>query len=78
VAIIAHYLTRPGLLETIAEQIRFARHRFGHSEVIDFVAVLMGYALSGEATLEAFYDCLFPFATLMAMSVCVGVSRASS
>jgi hypothetical protein len=39
------------------------RRRFGRYEVIDFVAVLFGYAISGERTLEAFYECLHPFAT---------------
>jgi hypothetical protein len=28
----------------VEEQVRFARRRFGHYEVIDFVAVLLGYA----------------------------------
>jgi hypothetical protein len=63
VAIIAHYLTHLGLLDAIAQQVRFARHRFGHYDTIDFVAVLVGYNLSGEATLETFYDRLWPFAT---------------
>jgi hypothetical protein len=31
------------------------RRRFGHYEVIDFLAILFGYAISGERTLEAFY-----------------------
>ncbi len=62
VAVIAHYLTRLGLLETIGERVRFARPRFGHYDVMDFVAVLIGYALSGEPTLETFYDRLLPFA----------------
>jgi len=30
--------------------------------VIDFVAVLLGYAISGERTLEAFYQHAQPFA----------------
>jgi hypothetical protein len=30
--------------------------------VIDFVAVLFGYTISGERTLEAFYKRLHPFA----------------
>jgi hypothetical protein len=38
------------------------RRRFGHYEVIDFLAVLFGYAISGERTLEAFYERLQPFA----------------
>jgi hypothetical protein len=32
-----------------------ARRRFGQYEVIDFLAVLFGYAVSGERTLEEFY-----------------------
>src|SRR5438874_13148288 len=32
------------------------------TQLIDFVAVLFGYAISGERTLEAFYECLQPFA----------------
>ncbi len=62
VAVIAHYLERMGVLATIAERVRFARRRFGRYEVIDFVAVLFGYAVSSERTLEAFYECLHPFA----------------
>ena len=31
--------------------------------VIDFVVVLMGYAISGEPTLAAYYERLLPFAT---------------
>lgn len=38
------------------------RRRFGRYEVIDFLAVLFGYAISGERTLEAFYQSLQPFA----------------
>lgn len=40
----------------------FARRRFGRYEVLDFVAVLLGYAISGERTLEAFYERLSPWA----------------
>ena len=43
---------------------RFARRRFGRYEVIDFVAVLFGYAISGERTLEAFYEHLHPYAAV--------------
>jgi hypothetical protein len=60
--IVAHYLTQLGLLEQIAERVRFARARFGVYDTIDFVVVLIGYALSGEPTLKAFYERLFPFA----------------
>src|SRR2546427_7051212 len=63
VTLMAHHLKRQGTLAAIEEQVRFARRRFGRYEVIDFVAVLFGYAISGERTLEAFYECLHPFAT---------------
>ena len=41
---------------------QFARARFGTYDTIDFVIVLFGYALSGERTLNAFYERLSPFA----------------
>jgi len=44
VTLIAHHLHRQGVFAAIEEQVRFARRRFGHYEVIDFVAVLLGYA----------------------------------
>src|SRR5260221_7495043 len=62
VALIVGYLRRQGVLTKISERVRFARRRFGHYEVIDFLAVLFGYAISGEHTLEAFYARLHPFA----------------
>jgi hypothetical protein len=62
VALLVHHLRKQGVLDAIAEQVRFARRRFGHFEVIDFVAVLFGYAISGERTLEAFYKRLRPWA----------------
>ena len=62
VALMAAYLRQQGVLTKIAERVRFARRRFGRYEVIDFLAVLFGYAMSGERTLEAFYERLQPFA----------------
>ena len=59
---IAQYLRHVGVLATIEERVRFARRRFGHYELIDFVVVLLGYAISGERTLEAFYERVQPFA----------------
>ena len=32
------------------------------TQLIDFLAVLFGYAISGERTLETFYEGLQPFA----------------
>src|SRR5947209_15813590 len=61
VSLVAHYLRRQNVLSEIEEQVRFARRRFGHYDVIEFLAVLLGYAISGERTLEAFYERLHPF-----------------
>ena len=58
----AAHLRKQGVLTKIGERVRFARRRFGHYEVIDFLAVLFGYAISGERTLAAFYERLQPFA----------------
>jgi hypothetical protein len=63
VAVVAQYLRHVGVLATIEERVRFARRRFGHYDLIDFVVVLLGYAVSRERTLEAFYECVHPFAT---------------
>ena len=62
VALMASHLCKHGVLTQISERVRFARRRFGHYEVIDFLAILFGYAISGERTLEAFYERLQPFA----------------
>ncbi len=62
VVLIVEHLRKQGMLAAISEQVRFARRRFGHYEVIDFLALLFGYAISGERTLEAFYERLQPFA----------------
>jgi hypothetical protein len=62
VTVIAHYLGHQGVLSEISERVRFARRRFGHYDLIDFVAVLLGYAISGERTLEEYYERLQPFA----------------
>jgi hypothetical protein len=57
-----------GVLDAIGERVRFARRRFGRYEVLDFLAILFGYAISGERTLETFYQRLAPWAeTFMAL-----------
>ncbi len=63
VAVFAHVLTQFGLLNAIEQRVRFARARFGQYDTIDFVVVLIGYAVSGEPTLNAFYERLKPFAS---------------
>jgi len=55
VAVLAHVLTQFGVLDAIQQRARFARARFGLYDTIDFVVVLIGYAVSGEPTLKAFY-----------------------
>jgi hypothetical protein len=62
VAAFAQVLTQTGILKAIQHQVRFARARFGYYDLIDFVVVLIGYGLSGEPTLQAFYERLTPFA----------------
>src|SRR5437870_11495262 len=62
VVLIVQHLRKLGVLDAISSQVRFARRRFGHYEVIDFLAVLFGYARSFERTLEEFYERLLPLA----------------
>jgi hypothetical protein len=62
VVLMAAHLRKHDVLTKIAEGVHFTRRRFGRYEVIDFLAVLFGYAISGERTLEAFYERLQPFA----------------
>src|SRR5690349_1434848 len=62
VTLLAQHLTRRRVLDAIGDQVHLARGRMGHYEVIDFLAVLFGYAISGEPTLAAFYERLAPFA----------------
>jgi hypothetical protein len=62
VAVVAHALQRHGILKAIQERVRFVRARMGKYELIDFVAMLIGYAVSGERTLQAFCERVHPFA----------------
>ncbi|HEY1353965.1 MAG TPA: hypothetical protein VGF67_30505 [Ktedonobacteraceae bacterium] len=55
-------LSHVGVLNAIQEHVRLARARFGQSDPIDCVVVLIGSALSGERTLHAYYARLKPFA----------------
>lgn len=63
VAAFAQVLRQTGMLQAIQAQVRFARARFGHYDLIDFVAVWIGSMLSGEPTLLAFQERLAPFAS---------------
>ncbi len=64
VAAVAQVLAHVGVLKAIQAHVRFARARFGQYDTIDFVVVLLGYALSGESTLQSFYERLAPFAEI--------------
>jgi hypothetical protein len=62
IVLIAGHLRSHGLLEVLNTQVRFVRKRFGPYEMLDFLALLFGYAISGERSLQAFFDRLHPFA----------------
>ena len=63
VVIVARHLATTGLLEAFADQVHLRRGRFGTYESIDFLALLVGYAISGEGTLSGFFECVAPFET---------------
>jgi len=54
------------------------RGRFGSYELIDFLAVLIGYAISGERTLADFFEHVAPFGTAFMALFGRGVSIISS
>ena len=58
---IARHLVTEGQLEAFAHQVRLVRGRFGTYEPIDFLALLIGYAISGERTLADFFERVEPF-----------------
>src|SRR6266702_8320596 len=63
VVIMTQHLATKGLLEAFAQQVRLVRGRFGTYEPIDFLALLLGYAISGERTLADFFERVEPFET---------------
>jgi hypothetical protein len=66
--IIARHLAKKEVLDAFSRQIRLARGRFGNYEPIDFLALLIGYAISGERTLSDFFERVTPFgAAFMAL-----------
>ncbi len=68
VVILSQHLIAKGLLEAFARQVRLARGRFGSYEPLDFLALLIGYAISGERTLADFFERVAPFgAAFMAL-----------
>ena len=68
VVIIVQHMATNGLLDAFAHQVRLVRGRFGSYEPIDFLALLIGYAISGERTLANFFERVEPFeAAFMAL-----------
>jgi hypothetical protein len=63
VVIIARHLAKKEVLDAFAHQVRLIRGRFGSYEPIDFLALLIGYAISGERTLADFFERPIPFGT---------------
>src|SRR5215469_3787403 len=60
--LLVEYLRTHGLFDALTNQVHLVRGRFGQYEVLDFLALLFGYAISGERTLQAYFDRLKPFA----------------
>lgn len=63
VAILARRLATNELLEAFGQHVRLVRGRFGSYEPIDFLVLLLGYAISGERTLSDFFERVEPFGT---------------
>jgi hypothetical protein len=61
IVMMARHLATEGQLEAFAHQVRLVRGRFGTYEPIDFLALLIGYAISGERTLADFFERVAPF-----------------
>jgi hypothetical protein len=61
VVMIVQHLANRGLLDALAHRVRLVRGRFGQYEPIDFLALLLGYAISGERTLADFFGSVTPF-----------------
>ena len=61
VVIIAQHLATKGVLDAFVHEIPLVRGRFGRYELLDYVALLLGYAISGERTLADFFERLAPF-----------------
>ena len=50
VIIIAQHLATKGVLDAFVHQVPLVRGRFGRYEPLDYLALLLGYAISGERT----------------------------
>jgi hypothetical protein len=62
VVIISRHFMAQGQIDAFTQQLPQVR-RFGTYETIDFLIPLLGYAISGEHSLEAFFERVAPFAS---------------
>ena len=69
VVILSQHLTAKGRAFSLrAIRVRLVRGRFGSYEPLDFLVLLIGYAVSGERTLSDFFQRVAPFdAAFMAL-----------
>jgi hypothetical protein len=61
VMIVQHLATTGRAFCPCSIRVRLVRGRFGSYEPIDFLALLLGYAISGERTVAAFFERIAPF-----------------
>jgi hypothetical protein len=66
VTVVLQILQHRRVLQTISDQVRLPRGKAGTFTVLDYVLVLVAYALSGEPTIAAFYARLNPFQDVFA------------
>jgi hypothetical protein len=57
----ARHLAAHGLLDAFAHCAHLGRGRFGSYKPLDFLVLLIGYAISGERTRASFFERLEPF-----------------
>jgi len=60
VVILTQHFAAKKLLEALEQHVHLVRGRFGSYESIDFLALLFGYAISGERTLADFFERIAP------------------
>jgi hypothetical protein len=59
--VIVETLRKLGALAALLEEVKLVRGRMGTFETLDFLAVLIGYAVSGMPTLQSFFERTKPF-----------------
>ena len=59
--VIVETLRQQGALAALQEEVDLVRGSMGDFETIDYLALLIGYAVSGESTLQSFVERLRPF-----------------